>query len=135
MNLMSMVYKNAKEVVAWLGNESKLDGMMLLDFRWLCEHEELLYEKLGDASTIKDQTLPLWYFLDYLNNDYWSRIWIVQEVILARNLVFRYKTVKISEKHLQFALACLKKCHGESESQQFDPLRYYADMIAINHSN
>lgn len=72
---MARIYKNAMEVYVWLGLESEDSGLAidLLDQDYL-ETEALKQRHLGAIRNL-------------FTRPYWKRLWIVQEVVLARNLV------------------------------------------------
>ena len=73
---MARIYRNAKEVIAWLGLPDTSQ-----------------FENVRALSQIKDKNCAIWTTaqLDgykYLSHHrYWSRIWIVQEVLLASRIV------------------------------------------------
>jgi len=78
---MGMIYKNAQQVIAWMGDEPHVASM----FREMNSH--------GDRSTFGSfENLPTpchrvqKSFPRVTSNGYWNRAWITQEMLLARHL-------------------------------------------------
>jgi len=114
--MMGEIYRGAKETIVWLGDPRSasylgngIDGTAYEQSRQVIEklttisesgsqnaytmcREQLSEEELEMTATIVD---------DMVGNPYWSRMWIVQEVLLSANLIlmygahcFRYPTMK-----------------------------------------
>ena len=80
---MDRIYRKAKAVIMWLGQPTvyTLFGLEILSFLtedkpfsngvpWQCRSPELLREGLNNV----------------LNRDYFHRLWVVQEIALAREV-------------------------------------------------
>ena len=77
VQLMKTIYTNADHVVVWLGVPSRNVEKFLTTFFY---DGKLLAEELRDKP---DDTIPS--LLELLNNPWFSRLWIIQEVVLAKN--------------------------------------------------
>lgn len=75
VNMMGDIYLRAVCVVAWLGPAGDESDLAIDDWRNADDWE---YEKLTDSSHGVNAQLAL------LNRSYWQRLWIVQEMALAR---------------------------------------------------
>lgn len=98
--LMREIYSGAERVLSWLGKAdeatklafealqrihqgiSRLGNDDLTDLRWMESHHDLCngYET--------DPRGPWLGIIDLMHRPYWSRVWIFQEVYLARSLLF-----------------------------------------------
>jgi hypothetical protein len=122
VQLMKDIYQGATLVIAWLGPAG--DGSdYLLDFlsdagKEACAskflEEDLLFKerdleykdsynrlakKLG-----RKPTFPMESLCSFVNRPYWYRVWVVQELSLARDVVFACGERQISYVHLRHAL-------------------------------
>lgn len=118
VKLMGDVYREATQVVAWLGAESaKVDRPLEMhsnDETWQLffdmaalslvphslhmpedRHSDPFLDKSGLTTwlgeTFKPPIAALYVLEPILNCPYWSRLWIVQEMLLAQDLTIRYK--------------------------------------------
>lgn len=113
--MMDRIFGNAGMVVAWLGtnatNNDKLlkfpavlkdYGVSSIQFK-IHAHLLLWYDRPLDCE------IPVDYFgdrdaataaknvvKDLLDRPYWTRMWVVQEVVLAKNLVLKYGNCQVS---------------------------------------
>ena len=79
---MRDVYSHASKVIVWLGKGSEL-GLAAVDlFRRTAELQKL------DKSGVKMDEEDLEKMRAFLRNPYFMRLWIVQEIALAKKLVF-----------------------------------------------
>ena len=93
VSLMGEVYSSAQEVTAWMGEKvSHYDKEDLTMLRRICTGEI----PLDNISGKRDEyNTGNWRFCCrmliniFVAWEYWSRLWIVQELILARNLTVR----------------------------------------------
>lgn len=93
VSLMGAVYRAADLVVVWLG-AIKLEpdpGAVTAEQLWV------LYD--GHTERTALATHCLWIFV---SAEYWSRVWIIQEVILAKALLFRRGHIRASPDALFF---------------------------------
>lgn len=91
--LLSDVYRNAQQVVAWLGAQSSIPQEVLHILQSVCTDEEklLTFIQHDDAGGQLS-----WFLLQqFTDQEYWTRLWNVQEVLLARDLVLRVNTFRV----------------------------------------
>ena len=92
--LMRRIYSSAETVLAWLGDNDYTDVFEAFEAlsteirrRTLADQEvSALLEWVGDLELFRDKNI--WANIaKFLMHPYWSRIWILQEVVLARWMV------------------------------------------------
>src|SRR6266536_1633585 len=93
---MRAIYSHAVTVLIWLGPETESSGIAM---EWI---KELSMRKRGSlgpqerlsglsAAQIRNRQTQRWQALSELcRREYWRRVWIVQEVILARRIIIHY---------------------------------------------
>ncbi|KAH8686137.1 heterokaryon incompatibility, partial [Tricladium varicosporioides] len=74
---MGTVYKKARKVLAWLGNPADSSGEVMR-YRASRGERELDLENSTEFSK---------YFDSFCSREYWTRVWVIQEVVLAKELV------------------------------------------------
>ncbi|KAK0646909.1 heterokaryon incompatibility protein-domain-containing protein [Cercophora newfieldiana] len=97
VQLMGDIYSNAEYVISWLGEESDDSKSAFKLIRLLCppvapvddEHNSALISAIISYLTSdKPEYEKYWIALEnLLARDYWSRVWVTQELLLARNVV------------------------------------------------
>ena len=92
VQLMKTIYTNANHVMVWLGVPSENVEKFLKAFFF---DGKLLAEELRDNP---DDTIPS--LLELLNNPWFSRLWIIQEVVLAKDASILCGHLTISLKKL-----------------------------------
>ncbi|KAH7094737.1 heterokaryon incompatibility protein-domain-containing protein [Paraphoma chrysanthemicola] len=82
VNQMKGIYSDAKEVVAWLGVGNTSIGPL---FMYMREHEETCKPKSGRMDRCElPKGVGIRDAIRYLgNNAYWSRVWVIQELVFA----------------------------------------------------
>jgi hypothetical protein len=89
---MGTIYQSAERVVAWLGDSDDSSSSAfraILDTKeWYVIKEES-QNRLNRGSKISLQTAFFQCVLDLFSRPYWTRMWIIQEVLLARKLLFQ----------------------------------------------
>ena len=105
VKLMGQIYRMADQVFAWLGGAAD-DSDMLIDFMnekaatW-----ELLQEHRNDiAAELYSRKLCNSIFR-LCTRSYWGRVWIIQELVLARDIVFVCGSRKLGWRTLE-AMIC-----------------------------
>jgi hypothetical protein len=73
---MGSIYRRAKEVVAWLGAEDVISAMVM-DYIPPLRHSRTV---TGPGSNLEIAD-----FISFLERPYWSRVWIIQELALAKH--------------------------------------------------
>lgn len=88
---MVNIYRNAEQVLTWLGPSA--DGSdELMDALNQCR-EELdaaegsAYASLEEACSVRNLETHLDAVDALFSRDYWTRLWIIQEILLARNII------------------------------------------------
>lgn len=87
--LMGDVYRSAELVVVWLGN---LPDETAIYFQFLDDQRPLDTSWVGswDEQSLRNNGAVLFGIIgQFVWLEYWDRIWIIQEVLLARGLLFR----------------------------------------------
>ncbi|KAM0168886.1 hypothetical protein ACHAPF_010545 [Botrytis cinerea] len=99
---MSSIYKQAREVIVWLGDntyqgfgknaETLIPDIGLSSMKRLAAlHKDLACKPSGTDVTVKTDELRLGAELvslgELCSRPYWNRLWIVQEVLLAKDLI------------------------------------------------
>jgi len=96
VRIMGDIYSQASRVVIWLGHAPDADIAWWFFGKMLVEHEKKIPQDLLDAANLGIKELggdqhPGWRALvSMLTNSYWWRVWIVQEIVLARHVVICY---------------------------------------------
>jgi hypothetical protein len=100
---MGRIFRNAKRVLCWLGDLTKSDSDILprLIDPEICYSRESAardmrdhFRALADAYTRETPTaspsaIRIWaiaLMTEFVRKSYWSRLWIVQEILLAQNI-------------------------------------------------
>ncbi|KAE9377436.1 HET-domain-containing protein [Stipitochalara longipes BDJ] len=96
---MKMIYEQATEVVVWLGESYNDSDLALQLVQELYEHREST-KWIVDRFAKPDIVKALEGLNDLFNRDYWWRIWIVQELTIARKIVFYCGQSSIDAGHL-----------------------------------
>jgi len=92
VQLMRQIYERATRVIVWLGESPYAWGALVYV---LILHSKLNFYKLGDAerkSILGIGTKSVFWpaLFDLLNHPYWSRVWIIQEIAVARTVHIYY---------------------------------------------
>jgi hypothetical protein len=80
---MSFIYSSAEAVFAWLGGSTATTG---LGFRMLERLEEKAAQFASEQGLTDEEEEGLRAVGELLSREYWTRLWIVQEVVYARKL-------------------------------------------------
>jgi len=89
VRVMRHIYKNAKRLIVWLGpsSEDSHDALKLVSAMHEHSHDQTYIEqKIADPNSLED-----FYALCRLFAlDYWTRVWVVQEVFSAKDIIIYY---------------------------------------------
>jgi hypothetical protein len=119
---MKVIYQGAKGVVAWLGpaadesdhlietpshagEEAFRSSILQPDLS--DEERDLEYTNLYNRLVKKlgqEPSFPMESLRSFVNKPYWTRVWIVQALSLARDVIFACGNKRISYHHLRHAL-------------------------------
>ncbi|TGO29531.1 hypothetical protein BPAE_0014g00830 [Botrytis paeoniae] len=82
LTIMPYVYERAKLVVIWLKNDELISPPV-----WPDPEKMSPFELSGHTQQYKDQRSLFNYLMIVCSNEYWKRLWIVQEIGKARKLI------------------------------------------------
>lgn len=96
---MKTIYEKATEVIVWLGPSYQDSDLAIQLVRELYQHRNSTrwITKRFSKPDIREKLLSLW---NVLSRDYWGRIWIVQELTVAKRIVFYCGGNSLKAKHL-----------------------------------
>ena len=99
--LMGDVYRGAREVIAWLdddGNRQPEIEQFASQIQDLCDRgQQLLHSpRVEFDALVKSEwdTVPL-IAMSFCNSNYWTRVWILQELMLGRKVTLRTRLLTI----------------------------------------
>jgi hypothetical protein len=99
---MGQIYSRASDVISWLGNDEHISDFFRRTNR-------------GSVSILQDEGE-----YNLTRNSYWTRAWITQEVLLARDVRFLAGTEELRLENLQSLFSNIDQ--GQSELAQLRPL-------------
>jgi hypothetical protein len=139
---MQQIYSKAQSVVAWIGNDEENIATAIVylletrGFEWLPAKRETAFGilskeqvrqtqlRLGVHSSIADQwKQQRWrIFGDFFNLDYWTRVWVIQELASGSEVKVIFEEVEISWDSILHAVSFLedhsKEVPGSCQSYQ-----------------
>jgi hypothetical protein len=141
VNLMSNIYQRAEQVQIWLGKENPL--AICGDVNWIMTPQGLddsaKVSHMGRTSPLKSIVL----FLQSLDkNPYWTRIWIIQEIMFGRRILVRWGPVQFDWDVLGLFFQNVRRALGLSlgisggeylSSQLHDPSEVASKVAALNN--
>lgn len=96
---MSDIYSSATQVVVWLGPATSVGFKAMAIIEKYAADSELHWPDL------KHDLVQLFQMYHFLHNEWWSRVWTVQEAVLARQVTYQYGPRLLSESDLLKAAA------------------------------
>ncbi|KAK5557786.1 hypothetical protein LTR46_003964 [Exophiala xenobiotica] len=93
VNLMGQIYTEANLVRVWLGTGSRyINHFLALVFNQKLEQDRLILRSASAQQMSDELLLGFMEFLDLNATDieYWQRTWVVQEILLARDIRLHY---------------------------------------------
>lgn len=92
VKMMGKIYQRAREVLVWLGPKSELSlGVKIKD------RPSIYFPAGGPYSTFRGSTAAQDAAVERLcGNQYWTRIWIIQEIIFALRVTIHFGTQMIN---------------------------------------
>lgn len=91
---MDIIYYQAKQVIVWLGHDQRGENAMKLI------HGSLSHPVLGDSSKDSISEAALYLLL----RPYWVRVWIIQEVVLAKKAFVTYGRISMDLDTFEYRL-------------------------------
>jgi hypothetical protein len=122
VSIMDQIYKSAKHVIAWLGPEDSFTKEAVRTIKYLaCLVTDIHAENIEAFSSRVQQEgqidIKMWDALGaVINRAYFSRAWILQEMILAEHLRFYCGSYEISSEELEKCAMAITRA---------EPLRRY----------
>lgn len=84
---MGRIYRGAQKVYIWLGQDCPWTASLFEDVRQVCSSDGNDIQGVVDQVLSKSHTTKLQNcVLEMYTNPYWRRVWIVQELLLARTI-------------------------------------------------
>jgi len=125
---MGSIYRRAKEVVAWTGE----DSVLAMDF---INHLNSSEKSSSDESRSASPTahhIGEAAFLEFLARPYWKRAWIIQELALARHVTVHCGPLETSWSTLNSSICKLDKYGKNSGIINLRNLKKFSDDAAQN---
>ncbi|KIW17865.1 hypothetical protein PV08_05060 [Exophiala spinifera] len=107
VSLMARIYRTARKTRVWLGSST---DQSLMGIQWLADECDDISNPAYDLRAAPIQSLA-----SLLKQAYWSRVWIIQEFLLARTIELQYGKVVVAGHNLE--KVCLAMRHLLPQSQ------------------
>ncbi|KAF7956099.1 hypothetical protein EAE96_005019 [Botrytis aclada] len=91
LNIMPYIYERAKLVVLWLKNNDHISPPV-----WPDPEKISPFEMSGHTQQYNDQRSLFNYLMIVCSNEYWKRLWIIQEIGKARKLIIFFRKEPIN---------------------------------------
>jgi Heterokaryon incompatibility protein (HET) len=89
VTIMGDIYRNAVQTIIWLGPGDENTSLAFTQLHTILSQTQAESEELGKGETSKNIGFGLdrndSSVIGLVGNDWWTRVWVVQEVVLARN--------------------------------------------------
>jgi len=114
VQLMQRVFRNAHRVLVWLGPDQELCARKAFDICILLGQRDMDLEELETTLTSMNRVMHKsrenWYPVAGLNRcPWWERVWIIQEIALAKDLLFFWGMEEIQWTNIDLAIRNLQK--------------------------
>jgi hypothetical protein len=93
VKLMSKIYAQADEVLVWLGSGYGSAMIFLRQLELELEIRAATGVRAAQPSPTTKEALSLF---DFFTDEYWSRVWIIQEILLAQQIKVRCGVIQVS---------------------------------------
>lgn len=111
---MGSIYAGAEEVVAWLGPEYENSNLAM---DWMIDRSSLSFTSFGksgkESGPASKDTAAL---LKLFSRPYWKRVWVVQEILLARNVIIMCGAKFLDWSSISLILASMRERRIEGVS-------------------
>lgn len=91
--LMGKIYGNAYRTIAWLGDTKETDLLAMMRYDAGKSESEIARgiarNAVGTKSFKKWSLRHSW--LEFIRYEYWTRVWIVQEILLSKNVILQFR--------------------------------------------
>ncbi|KAJ2992241.1 hypothetical protein NUW58_g2233 [Xylaria curta] len=112
VRLMHHIYRQADQVIFWLGDESS-DSNLAIDFIKFLDKVSRQKYSVGEIRMMlqKDEYYPKWTALiNFLSRKWWSRIWTVQEFVIPTSASFWCGMQNVGRTAVCRSLSIADKC-------------------------
>ena len=113
VTIMGDIYKGAKRVFAWLGPSPMYAPMSLSILHSIAniseEHRRTL--RFGGLVALGLSPPKLLLFVAFLKRTWFSRVWVIQEVLLARDIIIMWGCIEVSLEMLNKAMDIIMEDH------------------------
>jgi hypothetical protein len=126
---MGMIYNLASRVIVWLGPS---DEASLLAFPALMNQEDwpIFFYPSGDPSTIMEGNRKLSAIYSLLTREYWTRLWIIQEFLMARDFFIQCGNDKCTRMRISWFITWIEDVKIDSPGlSQLDSILERAVII------
>jgi hypothetical protein len=128
--MMGQIYSNASKVIAWLGKSQANDGQawaFINELATLIEGNSTTIDNKVHINENQSRAISSWIashtspkfstcswmaFADLLNRPWWTRAWIVQEVVLAKEVVMMWGKFALPWNHFRITAAIVFNYQG-----------------------
>jgi hypothetical protein len=145
VQLMRSIYSQVELVLSWLGSGDEEMCLALrtfdviaqevkgvddknLSLRWMEKYPSLCVQDIdpGDDGLGNKAWMAMWHFFELT---YWYRVWIFQELVLAKNLLLIYSSESLRYEDLEAVCAWSKRvqCEGPRQLYQLPRPRSMSD--------
>lgn len=152
VSMMREIYSGCQNAIVWLGEDpdvGETESKSMTASR-VCEMLEMLgadrhLHELPCFSTSEDNrteitdeyTVHFEAFRKFVNLPWWKRIWVIQEMVLPKNLKFFYASEEFSYETLSSVVrvlqvhgtTCCKKYRYALRAQAFDPILTFQEQV------
>ena len=131
-----MIYLRANRVLAWIGRDdgeaeraARLITKLRKDFEDFLEENDDLY--VGDVLNTSDRA-DLEFVVRMLERPLFNRVWIIQELGVAREIAFLYGPSEIDRVDLYFFVQCVACSHDSYQLEHYtNYARLYSSLVAF----
>lgn len=141
ISIMSFIYSRAQKVVAWLGAKpyiTQQNPFYCMSMDWKAgETSQLAATLAGNQKMRYTPTMDKHTLSRLADSDYWKRLWIVQEVCLAYELVFVYGSSCWTFDRLSTVNSLLKdiQLHDTDERMRYDAMIRLIEARRARHTD
>jgi hypothetical protein len=120
VSMMQRIFSLAQYVIAWLGEADEHSSHAIMALASRSKHWHFAEESREDFSKFeRDLPVPFDYQNSLFTRAYWSRLWIVQEFVIPRNMIIMCGTMTCSWSELE---SVSKMVAGSNVSSNRDPV-------------
>jgi len=131
--LMGDIYRRARRVIAWFGDTYEGTGAITHFQRMATTHPLAEAQLQSIATGFFPCGLYKWQKInEFFRNEYFSRIWMVQEIVLARRIVIKHRREEVDWDLFQQQLDVLTSPAGERFLHEPGVLMdWYVDPVVL----